>query len=402
MMELWLAMAVMVLLAAGFLLLPRARQGLGDDQQQVNLTLYRHRLRELEGERREGLVADDKFNQLENELKRSLLDDVDAAPRQQRALPWPVLLPGLALLLASLGIYAYLGGHQQQAHWQGVMDSLPTLAERALRPRQDEQLSRQDMQDLALGIRSRLAEQGDDKNAWVFLGRVAFSLGDAEMSADAFDKALELDPGNASALLGLAQSKLLSGSQGDRQRAAQALARLLSQDPGNVDALLLIGFVAFENQDFDKAIEAWSLLAKQLPAGDNRLALVQERLAEARRKASGVTVSLDVRVELAPELQDQLPEQASLFVFARDVAGGPPLAAVRMPLSRLPTQVVLSDETSMIPGRSLSQAQEVVVGARISAGESLALDQSGDLRGLSEPVRVDTGSVAITIKERIE
>ncbi len=402
MMALWLAMAVMVLLGAGIILLPKAKRGVGDDQRQVNLTLYRHRLRELEAERREGLVADDKFAQLENELKRSLLDDVDADQGQSRTLSWPVLLPGLALLLSSLAIYAYVGGYQQQAHWQAVMDKLPDLAQRALKPQQGESLTRDDMQDLALGIRSRLAEQGDDKNAWVFLGRIGFSLGDAKMSGDAFAMALEQDPNNSSALLGLAQSKLMAGGQGERQQAAQALAQLLSQDPGNVDALLLIGFVAYENQDYDKAIEAWTLLARQLPQGDNRQALVQEKLAEARQKAQGLSLALEVQVELAPELQAQVPEQASLFVFARDVAGGPPLAAVRMPLSRLPTQVVLSDETSMIPGRSLSQASQVVVGARISAGESLAMDESGDLRGLSEPIAVDSGNVLITIKEHIQ
>ncbi|WP_406667075.1 c-type cytochrome biogenesis protein CcmI [Gallaecimonas sp. GXIMD1310] len=399
---LFLAMAGMLLIALLLLLLPR----LGShsvSQQRLNTRLYEARRQELLAESQQGLVDETRLAQMDIELKRSLLDDAQQDAQLKQSVSWKVLLPGaILLLLGSVVLYWQLGSYRQLAHWQEVDKNLPALAEKALHPAQGETLSQQQMQDLALGIRSRLASKGDDKNAWIFLARVGFTLGETTLAADAYNKALAMDPDNTSALLGLAQVKLMSGEAADRQDAAQALARLLTLKPEDTEALLLSGFVAYQNNDFSQALSTWQQLLKALPEQDPRRALLASRIADVKRKMAGSKRRIVVTVDVTSALKKALPAQATLFVFARPVAGGPPLAAVKVPLSRLPAEVELSDNTSMIPGRSLSDADTYQIGAQISQSGNVFKHQPGDLRATAKTVSATDTAVKLMIDQRIQ
>jgi cytochrome c-type biogenesis protein CcmH len=68
----------------------------------------------------------------------------------------------------------------------------------------------------------------------------------------------------------------------------------------------------------------------------------------------------------------------------------------RINAAKLPFAFRLDDTMSMAPNVRLSSAKTVVIGARISRkGDALA--QPGDFEGLSAPVAVGSGNVAVTI-----
>ncbi|WP_115719156.1 c-type cytochrome biogenesis protein CcmI [Gallaecimonas mangrovi] len=396
---LYLVMAIMLIVAIALVFVPLWTDSTLS-QQQLNLQLYQDRKRELVLEQRQGLVDQDRFDELDSELKRSLLDDAEQQEKSQQSVNWIVLLPGvIVLLLCSLGMYAHFGNSQQLSHWQQVMKQLPDLAQKALKPAAGHELNRQQMQDLALGIRTRLSEQ-DDTNAWVFLGRVGFALGEKELAVGAYQKALDRAPDDKAALLGLAQVKLLSGDKADLADADTSLKKLLALEPGNTDALLLQGFVAYQRQDYKQAMAVWQDLADNLPANDPRAAMVAARIADAKSKLKGAGRKLLVKISVSPELKASLPDSAVLFVYAKAAAGGPPLAAVRLPLTRLPTEVELSGSTSMIPGRSLADASSYIVGARVSQSGQIGKVQSGDLSGEKGPVSAAEQQISLVIDKR--
>ncbi|EKE75382.1 c-type cytochrome biogenesis protein CcmI [Gallaecimonas xiamenensis] len=398
---LYLGLGALLVLAVLLVLLPPLSQG-SLAQRQLNLKLYKDRRQELALEHRQGLIDDDRLAELETELKRSLLDDAEQGERAQQSVNWKVLLPGvIVLVLGALGLYWKLGSSDQLAHWQEVMGRLPTLADRVLRPDSQAPLSRDEMQDLALAVRTRLAQQ-DDKNGWILLGRVGFALGDGRLAAEAFQKALGLDPDNGSALLGLAQVLLVRQEEGDLDQAQRALARLLAQEPQDIDALLLAGLVAYQQQDFTKAADRWQQIAGQLAPEDPRLPVLQGRIHDAQQQLKRDGRRLVVKVDVSEALRQSLPKDATLFVFAKAPAGGPPLAAVRLPLSRLPTEVELSDATSMIPGRSLSDADSYIVGAQIAQSGTVGQTELGDLSGETGPVAASAQQVLLTIDKRIK
>ena len=86
------------------------------------------------------------------------------------------------------------------------------------------------------------------------------------------------------------------------------------------------------------------------------------------------------RVEIAPALKPLLKPEAALFVLARPVAGGPPVAAVRKTAGELPFSISLTDKDVMTEGTKLTQFGELTLVARVSlSGRPQA--SSGDLFG---------------------
>jgi cytochrome c-type biogenesis protein CcmH len=87
----------------------------------------------------------------------------------------------------------------------------------------------------------------------------------------------------------------------------------------------------------------------------------------------------------------------TLFVFAREMNGPPmPVAIVRATKKDLPFTFQLDDSTSPMPSRKLSMAGTVVIVARLSKS-GLAMPQSGDLEGTSEPVKSGVDGLTVVI-----
>jgi len=88
-----------------------------------------------------------------------------------------------------------------------------------------------------------------------------------------------------------------------------------------------------------------------------------------------------VNISIAPALKSRLVSEAPLFVFAREPGSkGPPLAAKRLTSSAIGTQVHLSAADSMLPGRALSNGQQVSITARVSFS-GRPVPSAGDLYG---------------------
>ncbi|MCE3004454.1 MAG: hypothetical protein LW860_17395, partial [Xanthomonadaceae bacterium] len=99
---------------------------------------------------------------------------------------------------------------------------------------------------------------------------------------------------------------------------------------------------------------------------------------------------LTIEVDITPELAARLAPTDVLYVFAR-AAEGPrmPLALQRLPGAKFPLTVTLDDSMAMMPSMTLSSAQQVVVGARVSK-TGVANAQSGDLEIISAPLTLAT------------
>ena len=102
-------------------------------------------------------------------------------------------------------------------------------------------------------------------------------------------------------------------------------------------------------------------------------------------------------VTLAPGLAAQAAPGDTVFVFARAVGGGRmPLAVQRAKVGDLPLSFKLDDSMAMTPTATLSGAQQVIVGARISKSGN-AIPQAGDLAGEAPPVAPGASGIAIRI-----
>lgn len=118
------------------------------------------------------------------------------------------------------------------------------------------------------------------------------------------------------------------------------------------------------------------------------------------KRTSGAGIKL--KVSLAPGLVNELSQESIVFIFARAVDNpGPPLAALRKKVSDLPLEITLNDSHAMIQGRTISKANRIVVGARVSLSGN-PVKQKGDFEQLSNPVPSDFGQlVKLVISDKI-
>ena len=114
-------------------------------------------------------------------------------------------------------------------------------------------------------------------------------------------------------------------------------------------------------------------------------------------KPIGQSLAISGTVSIAPSLAGKGSATDTLFVFARETNGPPmPVAIMRATKKDLPFTFRLDDSNSMMPSRKLSDVAMVVIVARLSKSGQ-AMPQSGDLEGMSQPVKPGTDGVTIVI-----
>jgi len=276
------------------------------------------------------------------------------------------------------------------------------------------------MIELSGQLRDRLEASPDNPDGWAMLGRTYMRLERYDDAAWAFRQLANnvSDDERAEAVAyGLSAQALFFGSQGAMtEEVTAAIEQARDLNPDEVNALGLLGINAFSQENYREAIEFWERI--QTVAPDHpQIASIQEGIREAYTRlgeepparvaepeASGVGVT--VRVTLAEDLQDQVPADTTLFLFARqaNVRQGPPLAVARLTADQLPVEIRLDDRYAMSPQATISSVDQVVVTARLSRSGSVNA-QAGDWQGSTDtPVAVNESQdapVAVVIDQQL-
>lgn len=284
-----------------------------------------------------------------------------------------------------------------------------------------------DIAEAAAQLERRLERDPDRLDGWVLLGRARQELGrraltagdgDAatvnfEAAAKAFRAAVELAPDEVDLMVETAEA--ISFANPELSFSAEAVAlldRALAQNPVHERALWFRGIAALQSGDAATAVQRWETL---LPLVDEATATaLRTQIARAREQADmppmdpalagpadaaapaeaapGTPGTLTITIEADPTAVAALPPEAVLFIFARDAeAGGPPVAARRLPAARLPLTLTLSDADRLMPTATLSATPRVEVSARFARSGTLTPD-AGDL--VATPIVVATANAA--------
>ena len=267
-------------------------------------------------------------------------------------------------------------------------------------------------------LASRLERTPEDVTGWVLLCRSYVALGDYDRAARACREAWSRTPQPDDDLkLTFAEAQILSDRSSLGGDAGRLVEEVLASQPANPKALWYGGLAAFEQGREDDVKARWSRLLAMNPPPEiakmlrTQLAALGAAPAEgsvagaggpsSERPPSGPTVQLDVSLAGGLSIQ-QLPPSAALFILARAPGGGPPLAVIRKPPSAVPGQFTLSDANSMIPGRSLSDFEEVTLIARLSK-TGQPQEQPGDWYAqTSYRPKEGKGTVALVIDQVVQ
>ena len=282
-----------------------------------------------------------------------------------------------------------------------------------------------DMLEVVDGLAKRLEQNPDDVGGWRMLGRSYMSLNDHRQAVAAFERVVELEGGqSAQGLVELGEAVIAAeGGQTMPPRAISLFENALAVQPNNQAALFWSGLGAFNRGDTDAAADRWERLLATNPPPEIR-DVIQQRVAEWRGEApppaaasteqlqpaqaspepaplaEGAIVSANI--VLSDAARSALPQDAIVFVIARDPAQpSPPIAVTRRRLAELPAVVQLGDQESMVPGRELSGFEEFELVARVSlTGQPVS--QPGDWFGSVIVKPAENGSIALSIDTPVE
>jgi cytochrome c-type biogenesis protein CcmH len=244
--------------------------------------------------------------------------------------------------------------------------------------------------DMVTQLAERLQQNPNDVDGWRLLGQSYIAMGRYTEARGALREAWRRTEVPDNELrIALAEAEALNDRESLAGEAGALFAEVLETDPANQKALWYGGLAALMTQRPELARERWSrllaldppeqiaeILRKQVEALGGASSVAEPGVADAGADPSAVRLMIHV----ADDLQTQVPESASLFVFARSPDGGPPVAVLRQPAAALPAEFELGDANAMIPGRSLRDFATLTIVARIS-GSGQPMEQPGDLFG---------------------
>lgn len=274
------------------------------------------------------------------------------------------------------------------------------------------------MEEAISALEAKLAQNPNNLEGWIMLGRSYTAMGRYPRAVDAFQQAYDLSQGrDAEAVIGLGEALVLTDEASLTGRAGKLFDAALALAPNHPKALWYGSIAALRSGDLRRGRERLQLLMAQNPPEQLRSVLqrqiqdLDEQLGEGGQggatppapttsaaPAAAKSRAIQVSVSLSPQLRQQVPATMPLFVLARDpVAGGPPLAVQRHSSTDLPLNVTLTESDAMIPARSIATAAKVVVVARLSRSGA-PQQQSGDLYGQAEyEFGSSSGPLAIVI-----
>jgi cytochrome c-type biogenesis protein CcmH len=428
----WIAAMILTLLALGLLLPPLLRtHGAGGHRRAIERELATLK-RRLEA----GQIDEATYGAERERLSTALLAAVEtraSAPARSLAVVLALALPVSALALYfALGTPEALDPSRVQAAAPGA--------------------TAQDMETALATLESRLREQPDDVEGWLLLARSYRAMARFNDMRRATSSAFALAPDSPDVMVEHAEAITLNApTRRFEGEALQLLQAALATDADHHKALWLLGVAELQSGRPAQAAAHWERLRGLLPPGDPVAARIDEQIAAARAQATNGPVTpgsmppggtgsategsaaappqsgaagtiadgasaagngegadagdgprVLVTVTLSDALRDRLSAGDTLFVFARNPAGGPPLAIRRIDSPAFPATVTLSTADRMIEGMQLSEGAEVSIGARISKSGQ-ATPQPGDLEAAPATLTLNaTHTLALDIDRLVE
>jgi len=393
----------MLAVAVAWVLVPllARRPHAGPDSEAANLTVLRDQLAELDADLARGSLTQDRYAQAKLELERRVLDEAQASAPPAAAAPaasaWTAAIAAALIPVAAIALYVAVG----------TPGALLAGAPAASGPRHE--VTPAQIEAMVAKLAAHVEKNPDDAQGWTLLARSYYVMSRYPEAVRAYERAAVLVPRDADLLADYADALAVTQGRSLQGKPLELVQRALDIDPEHWKALALAGTAAFERKDYARAIAYWERLQRVVP-GDSEIGRsVDASIAEARALAGAGaagapktaapagTAKVAGQVSLARGLAARAAPTDTVFIFARATSGPPlPLAVLRKQVKDLPVQFTLDDSMAMAPNLRLSGFAEVIVGARVSRSGN-ATPQSGDLQGLSRPVKVGATGVAVVI-----
>ncbi|MBA6245554.1 MULTISPECIES: c-type cytochrome biogenesis protein CcmI [Psychrobacter] len=379
----------------------------------INVAVFRERLAELKTDKDSGTIDDAHYQNQKLELERQLLD----AQREVTPMVTPGIKSRLILMvwvpvLAALA-YLMVGDRTPVFDLWTAEDKVGKVADDLLTGKIDQPpvWAIENGQQLISAMQTNVYRHADDPDRWMRLSELFLSLEATDSALEALSRAYRLAPDNEEIATTYAQISFFANKGQLDASSRRVLQDVLAKNPQHEGAQMLMAMGEARGSNFAEA-QGWikrlreSIAAKP---GDHSKALASldelsaNIVAQEQQASQGIEVTVSVDAALLPLVK----ADDVLFVAIRDVKGGPPFAAKRLPISVIKqgkASIRLSDLDAMMPERTLQSARsdkiKLAVVARVSHSGT-ASAESGDLSGNPVVVSAEQTQVNIEINQQI-
>ena len=316
-MTLWLILTIMTSAAAVWLAVPLIRRFERPRGEMAgDIAVYRDQLNEVERERDEGMIDDAQAETARIEIKRRILatgrferDVMPGLSGAERSFALVgatgIVVLGSVILYAVTGSpdlavtrsapsfappFAGAGGVQRGATVFSPQHPLlegVAAADRTLPAGSDSEPSPQaglpTVDEMTRRLTARLTRNPRDIEGWRTLGWSYLNIGRFTEAADAYAKAIELDPGNAEFRSGRIEALVGAAGGTVTAEAKAAIGEALTRDPKDVRAHYFDGLAREQAGDKAGALTVWTELLKDGGSDESWASDLRTRVSALRR-----------------------------------------------------------------------------------------------------------------------
>lgn len=136
-------------------------------------------------------------------------------------------------------------------------------------------------QELVGKLKTQLQKQPDSARGWYLLGRLYGSQSQWSFAYEAFLKAYQLEPENEQITVNYAQSLWQTHDQSFTPEVRQLFQSILKKNPNQPDALSMLAIDAYQQHNYQKAVDYWSLLLPLLPRDSSEATVIRKAIHHA-------------------------------------------------------------------------------------------------------------------------
>jgi cytochrome c-type biogenesis protein CcmH len=346
----WIVLTLLTAVASAALTVPLVRRHEARRAELDALSALKDQLAEIDAQAKDKLLADGEADALRLEVKRRMLTEqaesgaADARPLASNTRLYLALGTAAFIAVGSTLLYETLGEPAAVAVSPAAAAAAPAAATEQPSPEVDAMVRQ---------LEQRMAAEPNDPEGWRMLGWSYFQTGRFAESADAYRKAVALNPADAGYVSALGEAIVQTAQGQVTPEASSAFNAALRSDPRDARARFFLAVGKQQRGDAEGAIADWLELLKDAPA-DAPWGAEVRRTIEATASKAGIDVS-----KRLPPLAAAAPATAAA---AAPIPGPTPediAAAQRM---------APQDQQAMIRGMVDSLAAKLAANPRDEAG----------------------------------
>ena len=315
-MTLWIILTAMCSAAAVLVAIPLIRRYEASDRSAAaDAGVYADQLKELERDKAQGLISTSEADLAKVEIERRLL----AATKQLKASR-PISPAWRTVALAAVSAVVVLGATNLY-----VLLGRPDLGQRALTsaeapaPQQQTALPAMpqdtattqpaaapasgNVDDMITQLAGRLKADPSNADGWRMLGWSYFNTRRFDESANAYAKAVELDPANMSYKSAYAEALVQAAGGIVTPKASGLFADVLAKTPKDERSRFYMALAREQAGDFPAALDQWIALFADAPKDAGWLVDVRQRISDLGQK-TGRDVASILEGTPAPQTAD--------------------------------------------------------------------------------------------------